>query len=149
MDHRAYEVKALDSLQLAEQAAFRLEQLGYGVDDVSVVTGDRSDPDKHMGRGGIGIGVAAGGLLGLILGGVATGGIAGALVFGPLAAALAGGAAGAGVGGVAGGLMELGLHADDVEEKLHQGGVILTVQLKDPGDRERVRRALDAPLPVQ
>jgi len=149
MDDRNYEVKAFDSVQLADQAASRLEKLGYGVDEVSVVIGDRSNPDKHMGRSGVGIGVAAGGLLGLILGGVATGGIGAALVLGPLAAALAGGAAGAGVGGVAGGLMELGLHADDVDEKLHQGGVILAVHLKDESDRERVRHALDAPLPVQ
>lgn len=144
MDNRNYEIKGYDSMQFAEQAANRLERLGYGVRDVSVITGNRADPpkDKEFGEGGVGIGVAAGGLLGLILGGVATAGLGFPLILGPLALA----AAGAGMGGVAGGLMELGLNADDVNETLRKGGAVLVVHLKQETDRDAVRKALDVPV---
>lgn len=141
MEERQPEIKAYDSYDLAERAVARLERLGYGAGEISVVTGDPDNPDKHFGGAGVGVGGIAGGLLGVILATAATGGT-GLLVAGPLAALLAGTTGGL-LGGVSGGLMELGLRADTLDEKLHQGGMIVAVLPRREDDRTRIRAALE------
>ncbi|HTU68978.1 MAG TPA: general stress protein [Candidatus Baltobacteraceae bacterium] len=144
-----YEAASYDTYDEAEAAVNRLAALGYGKTEISVIVGDPPHASKRMGGTGVGIGAATGGLLGAILaaaaGGtavLATGGAAIPFVIGPLAGLLAGGAAGAGIGGVAGGLMQLGLQSDDWDEKLHSGGMVVAVALKNERDREGVRTAL-------
>jgi hypothetical protein len=62
---------------------------------------------------------------------------------GPLAAALAdAGAVGAVGGSIIGGLLELGVEAEDWRTCLRNGGIVVVVSLKSHADRKRVREAL-------
>jgi hypothetical protein len=146
------ESKLYENYAGAEAAVDRLHALGYGTDSISVIVNPDKlpRPEDQMGKDGALIGGATGGLLGAIVAaGVAiavTGGMAAPIVAGPLAAMLASvaGGAGAGIvgGSIFGGLLELGMQADDVSNALDHGGVVVTVHLASDDERAKVKAAL-------
>lgn len=116
---------------------------GAGADGVRAAIGGAA------GGTGAAIGAAAGGIFGAILMGAAgaamiaaTQGAAAPVVAGPLVAALAGLGAGAAGGSIIGGLMELGVEAQDWHAALLRGGVAIVVSLKSHDDRSAVGKAL-------
>lgn len=140
-----YESKLYDSYADADKAVGRLHAIGYENADISVIANPDQlpDADKEMGNDGAMIGGALGAILAAAVAIGATGGAAAPLVAGPLVALLAGSAGVGLVGGsIFGGLVELGLQADDVRNALDHGGVLIAVKLKSEGDREKVKGAL-------
>lgn len=146
----------------AAAAVDRLNGLGYGHDDISVMMEDKTREKAFSamvnakGSEGIAAGATIGGVLGAIVAGLTatgsvaaiagTGGLATPLVVGPLAAALAGLGAGAAGGGIVGGLIGVGIgekRAKDYEKGLREGGIIVAVRPKSKEHRADVRRALD------
>ncbi len=144
----------------AESAVDRLNGLGYGQNDISVMMDDKTREKAFANEvgakttEGIATGAVAGGLLGAIVAGltatggvaaiVGTGGIAAPLVIGPLAAALAGLGVGGAAGGILGGLIGLGVgekRAKDYEQGLRDGGILIAVRPKSE-HTDRVREAL-------
>src|SRR5215210_938165 len=127
----------------ADAAYSDLVAQGVDRDDISVVGRGREGAkglhhdDDHVSAGE---GAATGGIVGLLLGAAAMliPGIGPIVAVGPLAAALAGavtgGVTGAVVGGVAGALVHAGVDEESAryyDERLRQGGVVLTVECAD------------------
>lgn len=158
-----YESKLYTDRKHAEQALERLHSLGYERDHVSLIideadlpadqnfASDTSPFAAHGGMGGTGmlVGAGAGVLIGAVTAaaGIAvialTGGAGAPLVVGPLAVALAdAGAIGAVSGGIIGGLLELGVEAEDWRSGLRNGGLVVVVSLKSHADQKAVRYAL-------
>ncbi|GAA0853398.1 general stress protein [Aliiglaciecola litoralis] len=120
----------------------QLESMGLNAQQMSLITADNIDKDSFEITTNtklpeaVGTGAAAGGALGLIVGGlaavgsVATGGV-GLLASGPIVAALTGGAFGAGGGGMLGAV--LGTVMPDSEQQkiideLEKNGALLCVE---------------------
>jgi len=146
-----YESKRYDDYSQANQALERLLALGYERKEISVILGPRAVPESmadtvqtgaaKMGGSGSAVGAATGGVLGAIIASaalVATGGAAAPIIVGPLAAAAIGLGGGAVMGGIVGGLLELGIKADDLSDD----GIMIAVRPKTEQDRERVRSSL-------
>jgi len=146
----------------AERAVERLRALGYGPDDISVVTNEKtrdhalSALKTAKGSEGVATGATVGGVLGAILAGLTatgsiaaiagTGGLAAPLVAGPLAAALAGLGAGGVAGGLIGGLTGVGIgqkRAAEYEKGLAEGGILVAIRPRTEDQRDAVRRALN------
>jgi len=92
----------------------------------------RVDESKSKTAEGVGYGAVLGGLaagLGVLAAGVASVAIPGALfVTGPLGGSLLAGSAGAAVGGLTGGLIGVGIPADEVElveQEIRDGGILV------------------------
>ena len=163
MQDNIYESNVYTDRAQAERALERLEALGYGAENMSLIVDERDLPvDRNFesetsplaGRRGSGatgvlVGAGAGGLIGTIVAAAAaiailalTEGAGAPLIIGPLAAALAGAGTGVVSGGILGGLLELGVEAQDWHVGLRNGGIVIVVTLKSPQDRTRVRKAL-------
>lgn len=144
----------------AERAVEALERAGLGVNDISVMMSEDTRTrnftmERHSKAAeGATTGGIVGGAIGAIVAGLtatgsiaalaATGGAAAPLVAGPLAAALAGLGAGAVGGGVIGGLVGLGIpevQAKQIEQRLHDGGIVVAVNASDD-DAESVQQVL-------
>jgi hypothetical protein len=99
-----------------------------------------------MGEVGGALGTAGGATAGALAAaaGTALVAAAGIVITGPLAFALMGVglAAGAVWGALVGGLLELGVEAEDWRAGLKRGGTAIVVRLKARGDRTAVRKAL-------
>ncbi len=158
-----YESKLYEQRSQAAKALERLQALGYGHDRISLVVDERDlPPDQSfesdssplaehggMGATGFAVGAAAGGVIGAaiaVASGIAivalTEGMATPFIVGPLASALVGLEAGAVSGGIVGGLLELGVEAEDWRTGLRKGGIVVVVALKSHEDRATVRKAL-------
>lgn len=158
-----YEAKLFKNQIHAEEAVRRLEKIGYGRDQVSLIVDERDVPaDQNfqsdtaptaalggMGETGQSVGAVTGGVIGAIIASAAaaamvvtTEGVAAPFVVGPLAAMLAGVGAGAASGGIIGGLLEVGLESDDWRTGVRNGGIVVVVALRGDGDRAAVRSAL-------
>jgi hypothetical protein len=140
-----YESKLYETYADADKAVERLHALGFGQDAISVVVNPDQlpDADKQMGNDGAAVGGALGAILAAAVAIGATGGAAAPLVAGPLVALLAG-SAGVGLigGSIFGGLLELGLQADDVRNALDHGGVLVAVKVASDDERAKVKAAL-------
>jgi len=141
----------------ADRAVEDLQKAGYGINDISVMMTEDTRMRKfgaekgNKAPEGAAAGGAVGGALGAIVAGLtatgsiaaiaATGGAAAPLVVGPLAAALAGLGAGAVGGGIVGALVGAGIpevHAKEYEQKLRDGGILVSVRAA-MGDASRAR----------
>ena len=158
-----YEAKLFKNQIHAEEAVRRLEEIGYGPEQVSLIVDEHDIPQDQnfqsdtaptaalggMGETGQSVGAVTGGVIGAIVASaaaaamiVATEGVAAPFVVGPLAAVLAGVGAGAASGGIIGGLLEVGLESDDWRTGVRNGGIVVVVALKSDADRAPVRSAL-------
>ncbi|HEY8314627.1 MAG TPA: hypothetical protein VIG51_10730 [Candidatus Baltobacteraceae bacterium] len=146
----------------AEDAVGRLNAIGYGNNDISVMMNDKTR-EKHFAHdtgtksaegaviGGViggGLTAIAAGLLttGAVVATVGTGGLAAPLVAGPLAAVLTGLGAGGLGGGIIGALIGAGIpeeRAHEYEAGLNRGGILIGVNPR-PGEEGAVRNALDS-----
>lgn len=151
----------------AETAVDKLDQLGFNVEEISLLMKDSRDSDQvvktrgdHVAEGaatGAATGGAIGGFAGLILGAglVAIPGIGALLIGGPIAAALgmtgvaatavSAAATGALAGGVVGGLAGLGVPEETArlyESRIQEGGVLLAVPTDTTVDKTEVMRVL-------
>jgi hypothetical protein len=142
----------------AEKAILLLGKKGYSKEDVSVVMSEETRKrfvsethatPSHLAKAaeGVGMGSAVGGAAGAILLGIVAvaapivvPGI-GLLIAGPLVAALAGAGAGGIAGGLVGGLIGVGVpesHAKIYDIGLREGGVLITVQPRNPEDARKI-----------
>ena len=128
----------------ASQAVHDLIDHGISRSNISLMTRDDAkaevytspDDDSTGFLRGAGIGGAAGGITGLVVGlsALAIPGIGHAVVAGPLVAALLGAGLGAAAGGLTGALMDMGVpeeHARSYGEGVRRGGVLVTVAVTD------------------
>jgi hypothetical protein len=138
----------------ANHAASRLEQEGFSRDQISIISeNDLSRPEEHVtaadnveGKimGAVGKGLAFGGGLGAIAGGVSSlliPGVAPIVIGGALATTFIGATLGASVGGVMAALMKAGVDESDArlfEAALRHGGVVLTLHTDDDHARKAV-----------
>jgi len=133
-----------------------LERSGVNAQHLSMITSDKIDKDSFEITSNTktpeaaGIGAAAGGSLGLVVGGlaavgsVATGGL-GLLASGPVVAAFTAGGFGAAGGGILGAV--LGVAMPDTEQQaiideLEKGGVLLCVECSEQ-EQKNVRKKLE------
>jgi hypothetical protein len=149
-----------DDRESAESAYQSLVDLGYDQNDIGIVLSDDararlvsaphpSGDAAAKAFEGAGVGGAIGGAMGAILGAVALGtAIAipglGLAIAGPLVAALAGAGAGGISGGLVGALVGLGMSeesAQDYEEGVRTGKILLSVSAHDEGDAERIQES--------
>ena len=155
-----HESKLYEDRSSAERALERLQAIGYGRDHVSLIIDERdlpvdqsfeSDTSPLAERGGMGetgemAGAIGGGLIGAVVAtavGMSLALTTGAgVIVGPLVLALVGLSGGAAWGTIIGGLLELGIEAEDWRAGLEQGGVVVIVALKSHADRAPVRKAL-------
>jgi len=133
----------------ANETLTNLRNLDFPSSDISVILPNRTDTKNIAVEGDAIRGAEAGGLTGGILGGIvglsalALPGIGAFLVAGPILAALGGAVAGGVVGGLAGGtgaVHPLGLPADvssRIEERLKEGGILISAYSDDPASYER------------
>jgi hypothetical protein len=136
----------------ANEILTHLRNLGFSASEISILLKDKDtrnisvkeDVIRGAEKGGI-----AGGILGALAGlTVLTVPVLGPLIVaGPIIAALGGAAVGGMVGGLAGGsgaLTHIGIPEADsarLQEKLHQGGILIAVHTSDPVRRSRALRA--------
>ncbi|HEX5275472.1 MAG TPA: hypothetical protein VFW34_09385 [Candidatus Rubrimentiphilum sp.] len=154
-----HESKLYENRARAEQALGRLEAIGYGHERISLIIDEHdlpvdqsfeSDSSPLAERGGMGetgalAGAMEGGLIGAITAAAAGTLLVaeGVIVAGPLAPlVLAGVSAGVVGGTIIGGLLELGVEAEDWRAGLRRGGIVVVVALKTHADRAAVRKAL-------
>jgi hypothetical protein len=139
----------------ANRAADELVEHGFRREQVNIIAGhDLSRPEEHVSAsenvegkvmGAVGKGLAVGGGLGAIAGGVSSlliPGVGPLVLGGALATTFLGAGLGASVGGVMAGLMKAGVTESDArlfESALRHGGVVLTVQT----DGAQARQAVD------
>lgn len=142
----------------AEDTVARLQRLGYGQNDISVMARDQDRAREFAEATGTKAyeGTVAGGVIGGALGAIiagltatgsigviaASGGAAAPLVAGPLAAALAGLGTGAVAGGILGALIGAGIpeeRAKEYQRGIDQGGMLIGVHPRDE-HRDDVRR---------
>ncbi|MFG0330862.1 MAG: DUF3341 domain-containing protein [Phycisphaerales bacterium] len=143
---------------VARRAIERLLASGVDPDEISVLMSSETQSqhfdlkNKSKALEGIGVGGAAGGALGALVGGLtAVGGLAltggaGVVVVGPLVAALTGAGVGAGTGGALGGLIGLGIpehEAKLVEEHVDNGGILVAVHIDDDDRAKDAKEILD------
>ena len=130
-----YQPQVYANRSQAEEAMRRLHELGYDNDHVSMIVGEKSLDEAEAERTGFleaAMSAAVGASLVLLSGA--------GVVLGPLAVSIVGVPAAA--FGVIIGLLDLGLEAEELHERLQRGHVALIVTLKSRGDRDSVRRAL-------
>jgi hypothetical protein len=155
-----YESKLYGDRTGAEEALERLQAIGYGRDHVSLIIDERdlpvdqgfeSDTSPLAERGGMGeTGEMAGAIGGGLIGAVVAAAVGTSLalttgvgvVVGPLVLVLMGLSGGAAWGTIIGGLLELGIEAEDWRVGLQRGGIVVIVALKSHADRAIVRKAL-------
>ena len=163
MSNVEYESKLYQNHAGAEEALQRLNAIGYDQHNISLVLAEAdlpidqnfaSDTSPRAARGKMGdvgmlAGAATGGLIGALVGAatgaalvVGTGGVALPFVAGPIVAALGGLDVGLIGGTIVGGLLELGVEAEDWRTGLRNGGVGVIVSLKSHADQRVVRNAL-------
>lgn len=150
-------VGLFDTMQQANRAADQLRGEGITGDQIGIIAGNESnrygdyattDPGaKDVGHRA-GTGAAIGGGLGLVAGLVALAipGFGPIIAAGPIVAGLTGAVAGAATGGLIGGLTAAGVSESDAklfENRLRQGGVLLTVRTDD-ARADRAADILDA-----
>ena len=138
----------------AERAADELMRDGFSQEQIGVVAGfELSRPEEHVtatedaeGKvmNAVGKGLAWGGGLGALAGGVSSlliPGVGPVVFAGALASTFLGAGLGASVGGVMAGLMKAGVDESDARlfgEALRHGGVVLTVHTDEGRAREAV-----------
>jgi len=156
--HGGFEGAVYYDRDSAEDTVARLQKLGYGQNDISVMARDEqrardfAEATGTKAYEGTVAGGVIGGALGAIIAGLtatgsigviaATGGAAAPLVAGPLAAALAGLGTGAVAGGVVGGLIGAGIpkeRAQEYQTGIDRGGMLIGVTPRIE-HREEVRR---------
>ena len=128
-----------DNGEEAVKAVKKLQEEGYGRDDISVVAKDKEETknvtDKTKVDNGLAAGAATGGVLGGLtgllagIGALAIPGVGPIVAAGPIAATLSGMAAGIGAGGLAGALAGMGIPDEDAEryERDVESGKILVL----------------------
>ena len=139
---------------VAKQIVEKLQVMGFGSNDVSVLFPDQSGTKdfayEHNTKapegataGGV-VGAGAGGLLGWLvgLGTLAIPGVGPFVAAGPLMSALAGVAIGGTTGGLIGALVGMGIpefEAKRYEGKLREGGILISVHTEDAKQRARAK----------
>ncbi|MBI4345722.1 MAG: BON domain-containing protein [Elusimicrobia bacterium] len=141
----------IDTFDAAQRCVDDLRMLGVGRDQISLVTRERGElrgegPTKGAAGAGTGavLGGVAGGALGWLLGigALTIPGIGPLLALGPIAAAIGGAAVGATAGGLVGALVAAGIpetEARRYEERIREGGVLITIQGVPEAEADRVR----------
>lgn len=141
----------------AEGAVDQLQRAGFMLNDVSVLFPDKegtrdfahekSTKAPEGAIGGVGVGGALGGTLGLLagIGALAIPGIGPLIAAGPILAAMSGAAAGAAVGGLTGALVGMGIpeiEAKQYEGKLKTGNILLSVHTESGKELDRAKEIL-------
>ncbi len=142
----------------AEDIVDRLKEEQFPSSDISVVFSHSEemkdfalDKDTKAPEGAV-TGVVSGGVIGGALGWLAgigaivIPGIGPLIVAGPIAAALSGAAVGAGVGGIAGALIGLGFPeyvAQDYEDRVKRGNVLITLHTESVDEMMRARKIFE------
>jgi len=142
-----------------EEMELSLEKLrdsGFSREDISFVIPDRLENSQHLeysqGKEGAAAGVATGAVLGGTLGwliGIGAFSITGIgpfLAAGPVLAALTGAGIGGTVGGISGALIGYGIpeiDAKKIEEKVHAGGILLSIHCNDSDWMNRAKKLLE------
>ena len=148
-------VGLFESRPEADRAADDLAREGFPAEHIGVIAGhDLSHPEDHVNAvehsedkvlGAVGKGLAMGGGLGALAGGLSSlliPGVGPLLIGGALASVFLGAGLGASVGGVMAGLMKAGVDESDArlfESALRHGGVVLTVHT----DNDHARQAVE------
>jgi hypothetical protein len=135
----------------ANEILTHLRNLGFSASEISVLLKDKDTKNISVKEDAV-RGARKGGLAGGILGALAgltvlTVPVLGPLVVaGPIVSALSGAAAGGVVGGLAGGsgaLTHIGIpehHSTRLEQRLHDGAILIAVHSSDPVRRDRAFR---------
>jgi hypothetical protein len=139
----------------ANEILTHLRNLGFTASEISILLKDKDtrnitvkeDAIRGARKGGI-----AGGVLGALVGvsALTIPAVGPLLVAGPWLAALGGAAVGGVVGGLAGGtgaLTHIGIpehHADRIEQKIHNGGILIAVHHDDPVRLDKALRVFKA-----
>lgn len=142
-----------------ESAIEKLRDHGFSRDDISFVIPDRLENPEASGKNGNGhgkegaaAGVATGAVLGGTLGwliGIGAFSITGVgpfLAAGPVFAALTGAGIGGTVGGLSGALIGYGIpemEAKKIEEKIHGGGILLSIHCNDSDWMNRAKKLME------
>lgn len=147
----------------AERAVEKLENRGYGRDQIAVLMSEErrqvlksGDSTIDIEKGtktveGLGTGSAIGGTVGAIIGAIVAAGTTvavpplGLVVAGPLAAALAGLGAGSATGGLVGALVGAGMPeytAKYYEDRVKQGGIVVGVDAPNEPEADDVEEDL-------
>ncbi|MFO7526170.1 MAG: hypothetical protein R6W68_12030 [Ignavibacteriaceae bacterium] len=147
-------------LKSAERAYEKLREKGYSDDDISIIMSEeslkkyfkddkgrsKSDDKSEFGNKameGAGTGSAIGGTVGAAAGIIAAIGTSvvipglGFVIAGPIAAGLAGAGAGGLTGGIIGALVGAGMpkeRAEQYEQGIKEGNIVIGVQLRDDAD---------------
>jgi len=134
--------------QQTEVSVDRLLATGFSKKNISLLLLE-TDTAKVPGTvtTGVGVGGVIGGTLGLLvgIGALAVPGFAPMIAAGPISTALASTGVGASVGGIIGALVGFGIfehEAQQLEKRIHGGGVLLSVHCDSPDDVARAKDLL-------
>jgi hypothetical protein len=159
-EYKMLAIGSLESQDRLEELLRQLKAAGFSTDAISAAAADHkigSDPADEPPREGadklldMAVGAASGGVVLGTLGGLiglaslAVPGLGLFLVSGPLAVALADALAGGAVGAVAGALMGMRIpdhQAKQYEQRLRQGGVLVSVHARDEGELNKAMKIL-------
>ncbi len=145
--------------QQAENIVSSLQRAGFGTNDISALFPDKTGTrdfahEQHTKApegaiGGVGVGGALGGTLGLLagIGALAIPGLGPFIAAGPIMAALSGAAAGAAVGGVTGALIGMGIpeiQAKQYEGKIKGGNILLSIHTENGDEATRAKKVLES-----
>ncbi len=151
-------VGIVSNQQQAENIVAKLQREGFGTNDISALFPDKSGTrgfahEQHTKApegaiGGVGVGGAIGGTLGLLagIGALAIPGLGPFIAAGPIMAALSGAAAGAAVGGVTGALVGMGIpeiQAKQYEGKIRGGNILLSIHVDNSDESGRAKKVLE------
>lgn len=141
----------------AEAVLRELEKIGITEKQVSAITSDESrgnsfNIESHTKAAeGTGIGAATGGVIGVVLGGLATAtamAIPGLniVVSGAIVSALAGLGAGAATGGLVGGLIGAGMtehEAKIYEDEIKNGAILISIEASNSAQKDEIKNIFD------
>jgi hypothetical protein len=155
--HGFYSVFGIfSSKEEMEAAVEKLRDNGFSRNDISLVIPDRlentqtiqSGHGKEGAAAGITTGAVLGGTLGWLIGigAFSISGVGPFLAAGPIFAALTGAGIGGTVGGISGALLGYGIpemEAKKIEEKVHSGGILLSIHCNDSDWMNRAKKLLE------
>jgi hypothetical protein len=142
------------SLPQANQIVDCLQDEGFSSNEVSALLPDKTNTRDFAHRkgtktpegltSGAGGGAVLGGALGWLagIGALAIPGFSPFVAAGPIGAGLSGAAVGGTVGGIAGALIGMGIPARRHEEKLKEGGILISVHTESVEEVKRVKKIL-------
>jgi uncharacterized membrane protein len=143
-----------------DAAVDKLREQGFTREDISVIIPDKLNTSTHNhhphilhnGKEGASAGVATGAVLGgtlgwlIGIGAFSVTGIGPFIAAGPVLAAITGMGIGGTVGGISGALIGYGIpemEAKKIEDKIHDGGILLSIHCNDSDWMNRAKKLLE------